>query len=226
MNLDKVINGLREQEAPPATTMQEYDRRYGNLKELFLQTFFDRKKVHYKIDHFNKKQFDLMLWYFCQHPNFLNPENKTHHDVADYSFKKGIMMVGNVGCGKTEMITNFYEVLKRFQMGFLIHSCLDIEESFATSGYEALKEYTKPFTKVFDDLGFDDVVKFYGNEERIMIRVLEKRHRQFIDKGIISHFTTNLNGKLIKERYGERTHSRAKEMCNIINFDKDAKDRR
>ncbi len=226
--ISKVAEGLKQsqQVEPTAEQIKAADTRADNFKAHFHRVFKEKKGYEFTIDAENTKQFDLLVWYFVKHPYFLKVENKTSTVVNDYSFSKGVMLLGNVGCGKTTMFNTVLDVLRGFQMGFLIHSCLDVEEGFAKSGYESLENYGKPYTKAFDDLGFDDVVKFYGNEERIMIRVIEKRHRLFIDSNVITHFTTNLGGEEIKARYGDRIHSRLKEMCNIITFGKNAKDRR
>lgn len=226
-NISKVAAGFKKDNLEPtADDIAKADIRYNNLKSWFFKVLEGSFKKEFIIDAENEKQLDLVFWYYSRHPNFLKPENKTSSIVNDYSFDKGLMFVGSVGCGKTTIVNTIIKVLQNFQKAFLSHSCLDVEEDFANNGYAALEKYGKPFIKNFDDLGFDDVVKFYGNEERIMIRVIEKRHRLFIDFNIPTHFTTNLGGEELKKRYGVRIHSRLKEMCNIITFKNDAKDRR
>jgi predicted ATPase len=207
-------------------SQDQHDEWTENLIFDVQNRFFEQKGLEYQIDEDNKKQFQLLSWYFSKNPRFENAENKTGQNIGNYGLKKGLMILGNVGCGKTTMIKAFQESLKFVNAGFVIHSCLDVESDFARNGYEALDSLHKPYQKMFDDLGFDDVVKHFGNEERIMIRVIEKRERLFEDLGIKTHYTTNLSGKAIFDRYGERTHSRLKGSTNIINFATNAKDRR
>ena len=93
-------------------------------------------------------------------------------------------------------------------------------------GYGPVLQYDQPLTYCFDDLGTESDAKRYGNDCNVMAEVLLDRYDQFIRRGMITHLTTNLNAETLEDIYGNRVRSRLREMCNLICFPPEAKDRR
>lgn len=93
-------------------------------------------------------------------------------------------------------------------------------------GYGPILQYDQPVTYCFDDLGTESDAKRYGNDCNVMAEVLLDRYDQFIRRGMITHLTTNLNAETLEDIYGNRVRSRLREMCNLICFPPEAKDRR
>ena len=93
-------------------------------------------------------------------------------------------------------------------------------------GYGPVLQYDQPITYCFDDLGTESDAKRYGNDCNVMAEVLLDRYDQFIRRGMITHLTTNLNAEALEDLYGDRVRSRLREMCNLICFPPEAKDRR
>ena len=93
-------------------------------------------------------------------------------------------------------------------------------------GYGPVLQYDQPVTYCFDDLGTESDAKRYGNDCNVMAEVLLDRYDQFIRRGMITHLTTNLNAETLEDIYGSRVRSRLREMCNLICFPPEAKDRR
>ncbi len=93
-------------------------------------------------------------------------------------------------------------------------------------GYGPVLQYDQPVTFCFDDLGTESDAKHYGNDCNVMAEVLLDRYDQFIQRGMITHLTTNLNAETLEDIYGNRIRSRLREMCNLICFPPEAKDRR
>jgi len=59
-----------------------------------------------------------------------------------------------------------------------------------------------------------------------MGELLISRHELFLQSKIKTHATTNLIAEEMEERYGSRVRSRMRQMFNLINFDKNTRDKR
>lgn len=180
------------------------------------------------LDDQNKEIFKLLCYYFTQDSEF---------EKAGYSLKKGILLFGNIGCGKTTLMRLFSHNVTN---DFVVRSCREVADEYTKTkegGPLALDYFSKLFEVYphehygqkyigccFDDLGTEKTKKFFGNEINVMEDILQNRY----DKHLIgkTHLTTNLSGEEIEEIYGRRVRSRLREMCNIIAFDEQAFDRR
>lgn len=152
------------------------------------------------------------------------------------NLRKGILLVGPVGVGKTALLTltnYFFPVEKRY----LIRSVREISFEFEQEGYKLINRYSKgsfrlvhglsvPLVYCFDDLGVEQPIKYFGNECNVMAEILLNRYDLFVSKGMLTHITTNLPASELELMYGNRLRSRLREMFNLIAFDKDAKDKR
>ena len=148
------------------------------------------------------------------------------------SFRKGILLSGPVGCGKTSLMN----ILRLFQLQeerLILKTCRDISFEFIQEGYSTIHKYSKqsfkndvPRAYCFDDLGTENSLKYFGNECNIMAEILLSRYELFISRQMITHLTTNLNSSEIEDIYGTRVRSRLREQFNLIAFDTTAKDKR
>ena len=149
------------------------------------------------------------------------------------SFRKGILLTGPVGCGKTSLM----HLAKFFLPGenrHIVKSCRDVCFEFSQEGYTVIRKYSQqslnkddsPKTYCFDDLGTESTLKYYGNDCNVMAEILLSRYDMFIHHQMKTHITTNLNGDEIEEMYGIRVRSRMRELFNLIAFDETTKDKR
>ena len=156
--------------------------------------------------------------------------------TRNLSLKKGILLTGPIGCGKTSLMTliNFFFP---GQLQYQIKSTRDISFEFEKEGYKIINRYSTgskmtaagtSFTGIFcfDDLGTEQSQKYFGNECNVMAEILLSRYDLFISKGIPTHVTTNLSASELEEKYGNRMRSRMREMFNLIAFDKNSRDKR
>jgi DNA replication protein DnaC len=176
----------------------------------------------FDVDETNKN----VIWKLCLY--------FTGESGSGLDLNKGIYLYGPIGCGKTELMKWF----KHNQTNsFVIFDVRQISDQYKKEGSDGIYRYKgmiesawMPFGQslvgiCFDDLGTEVDSKHYGNEANVMADVFLSRYQ---NKNLHSktHFTTNLNASMLKERYGDRVASRLREMVNIVEFPDVAIDRR
>ena len=151
------------------------------------------------------------------------------------SLSKGILLTGPIGCGKTSLVNllvPFFPVNKQY----LVKSTRSIALEFEKDGFNVINRYSigVPLrvpggvikSICFDDLGLEQVRKYYGNECNVMAEVLLSRYELFINQKVLTHATTNLSASELESLYGNRVRSRMRQMFNLVAFPKGAKDKR
>ncbi|MDE7072474.1 MAG: hypothetical protein K2O66_03800 [Bacteroidales bacterium] len=142
------------------------------------------------------------------------------------SIRKGILLSGCTGCGKTTLfkLFNFVAVWdcdnpRRPLSGdnaqlFEWHSCRGIAMEYADKqrgGVESLKKYFSG-DMLFDDFGAENISSHFGSKADVMGEIIQSRYER---KGK-TFITTNLNYEQIQKNYGERVASRLAEMCSWV----------
>lgn len=178
------------------------------------------------IDETNKNVIKLLWDYFI--------ESESELDKS-----KGILLIGDVGTGKTLIMRIFSELLKGTPKNFQIASAVDIQIDAITDLKDTINRYSKnqyfneykiaidkPFVYCFDDLGSENqYIKSFGNEVSPIGLIMQLRYNQFCYTKLKTFATSNLDIEHIKEFYrDERLKSRFKEMFNILTLT--GKDRR
>lgn len=131
--------------------------------------------------------------------------------------KWGIIMMGNVGAGKTTLMrllndyffTQVYHSNKAYPVIF--HTAKEITKRAIAGGQ--YDEYC--YVLAIDDLGEEPKeIQSYGNVLTPIVDIIENRY----DSRKLTFFTTNLDANGIKEKYGARVADRLKQMCSIVSF--------
>lgn len=143
---------------------------------------------------------------------------------------KGILINGPIGCGKTTM----FKILQRLipiEESYLIKGCHKIALEFSIQGYHTIDHYTNrnflgSHNLMFDDLGSEKNIRFYGNECNLLEEIISLRYDSFVNHKIKSHFTTNIVSSQIEAMYGKRIRSRLRSMVNVISFPENLADKR
>ena len=221
--------------------------RKAKAKKISEQAYWD--KVRKPVEYIKFTEYELREKILNENPDFIIDENNseifnmlcayfsgdvTYETFFGGSLKKGIMLFGPVGCGKTFLMRMFS---KNSFRPFVVNPVRKISDEYAGNGNAALYKFSSPAEvyahenfghasagRCFDDVGTEEIKKNFGNEVNVIQDVLYKIY----DNQLIGdfHVTTNLDGEGIQAAYGERIRSRMREMFNVIRFDKQSPDRR
>jgi DNA replication protein DnaC len=181
----------------------------------------NQRGIDYKLDDGNKDAFKALCLYFTNNGKF-----STAGD--GFSLKKGLMLCGTYGTGKTTLMELFRG--NQYQ-SFQVFGCRDIADLFKKDGEGILQQFSRPISvpssvttfyqntigACFDDLGTEGVKSNFGDKVNVMADVILNRY----DKRIPYHFThitTNLVAEEIESFYGGRVRSRMREMFNMIHL--------
>jgi DNA replication protein DnaC len=150
-------------------------------------------------------------------------ENCKIHNIDPY---KGILLLGPVGCGKTSLMTLLNPFFPKDHR-YIVKPSREVSFEYNDEGYSTIIKYGKS-SKIycFDDLGVEKNLKHFGNDCNTMAEILLSRYDNFVNSGIPTHATTNLNADELEKLYGNRLRSRLREMFNLIAFDKAISDKR
>lgn len=150
-----------------------------------------------------------------------------------FDLKKGIMLCGNIGVGKTEMMKLF---CTNPHQSFGFTSCRNIVNEFINSSSDDIKQdqihthsqtrkaakphrYSQDYLGTcFDDLGTEQIpAVHYGNRKNVMSEILLNRYDNRLPFNM-THITTNLTQEKILDTYGDRLVDRMAQMFNIVSF--------
>lgn len=140
--------------------------------------------------------------------------------------KKGILLTGPVGCGKTSLMSLLPAFMYPFQK-YQVKNTREIAAEFHKDGFETIQKYgLRPKPICLDDLGVETNIKHFGNECNTIGEILLHRYDLFINGGIVTHATTNLNADELEDIYGIRVRSRLRSMFNLVSFSEGTTDKR
>lgn len=221
-----------------------------NEKDLFEKIAEIKNKIQFKLeiqdktplpdDHY-KICLDLFMYFARQvEPEFEIDESLkpiirdlldwlTNNPLGRFDPMKGLMIVGNVGTGKTTLLKIIKEAgrVMRFpidefrETSFRITTMTEIATFFLKNGQPGLvREYAQRECQAIDDVGNElKESQHMGNRANPFSIIVELKYNNRGSLLHLLHFTTNLNSQEMIERYGERTFDRLREMVNIIKLE-------
>ena len=183
------------------------------LKEIDTEIF---KRIVYSVcpefvvDAHNRDVMNDLFFYVNDMPGNLDP-------------KKGILLWGNVGTGKSTIIKIIGEELRYRNQGYKTVNCSYLATQFSAIGLDALNQSTynegsmgaRPVNRAFDELGREPIpAKHYGNELNVMQYIFQCRYEL---RSVVRTFaTTNIAPVSLAKIYGDYIFDRINEMFNIV----------
>lgn len=144
--------------------------------------------------------------------------------------KKGLLIIGGLGVGKSAMIRIMQRVFKDTDARFKwvnAYDLKDLSELYTVSQIKEMYGYDLKMDLYIDDIGISVDVKRFGNTVNIITEILMERYDLFISSGYKTHLSSNLvtsislennNIPTLKSVYGARILDRIKEMVDLIKF--------
>jgi len=186
----------------------------NTFKKIFneeAENYFEKLGRRFIIDESNRNYFNFLCHYFSEDIKF--------EEEFGGNLKKGLMVFGDVGTGKSSSFNIIQNISKKHEVRHLRFIKMTANEVVTKYNETPLKDsvirYCSKGTIYFDDLGSETVASNFGKED-IFIRILELRYNDFIEKGTKTYLTTNYTLEEIYERYGVRVFDRFKEMFNFL----------
>lgn len=162
------------------------------------------------IDDNNKNVIRLLNVYFSKDDLLMQKH------FPQYSTRKGLLIVGKCGTGKTLMLKIYKRIIQNIRSQvFKIVTANEVVREYDETGSQALKMHLS-HRIMFDDFGSENIGKHYGKTEEVFKTIIEERYNLFINKRVPTYLTSNLSLSQIKNRYGDRVSSRINEMFNVI----------
>jgi len=149
------------------------------------------------------------------------------NETGDLDLKKGLLLIGNKGTGKTELIRMF-KANQNFP--FRIEAILDLQFDYKMNGEKGLQGYNINFKSApnkyglsdygycFDDLGTEEIpARHFAESKNIFSEIIQMRYHNQLPFNS-THAITNKSLAELKELYGSRCADRMQEMFNVISF--------
>ena len=143
---------------------------------------------------------------------------------------KGVLIIGDIGVGKTAMMRIFQRLLKDTERRFKWvngYDLKDLSELQTSLEIKAIYGANLKCDLYIDDIGFSFDTKRFGNTVNIITEILMVRYELFITSGFKTHLSSNLvtaiknnteNLPTLEKVYGNRVLDRVKEMCDLITW--------
>ena len=173
---------------------------------------------NFKVDKNNQRALKEMLLYF------------TGNELFSGNLNKGLMLIGEVGTGKSLLFKIFKKYTKDVirTNGYQMHPAIDIIDNVNIQGVECLNIYSNnfegkqahPIRCYIDDIATNrEKVKHYGTEINVIEQLLSLRYNVFQRYGTLTHISSNKYPEELSAQYDERIIDRMKEMFNIIELE-------
>ncbi|GAA4235707.1 hypothetical protein GCM10022291_18330 [Postechiella marina] len=147
-------------------------------------------------------------------------------DISAPSFKKGLLLFGNVGVGKSHIMQTFQSLFAKYQPHrFTMTPTHEVVDKYeATKSPEDRNHFYKTFTNgtiLFDDLNSEKVANNFGHVnimKEVILRRCTLNKKTHLIMNPLPGFEDDTNGSLLKlgDNYDQRMVDRFYEMFNII----------
>ncbi len=186
-----------------SNTIQELKEDFNFKKREFQSYTFGNREQCRKIFEAAMLETDKSIRTF----EFL-PEYKNIIDWMTDTKGKGLVLTGDVGRGKTNIV--FYVI----PLIFFHYQNKIINTVHADELEEKISILSTKKMIALDEMGVEPIASNYGAK----YEVINKLFNMAESKSKLLFISTNMSGQQILERYGERTLDRIKRLCKVIKF--------
>jgi len=201
---------------------------YEQTKGLMLYRAEQLFSKRFVLDADNSPVFEMLCYYFSRDEKFI--ELAENYGVELPTMKKGILLAGNFGVGKSWIMKLFQknqrqvyyiryakEIANEYSLKGEKHKDAEdsLENKFKNPMNDSSVFYHKHSGLCIDDLGTEDIKAHYSNKKNVIGDLIEIRYAKG-NTGIFLHASTNLSSSELKEFYGPRVASRMREIFNFI----------
>lgn len=196
------------------------------LWKKFSENYFLQNGVRYSNSEISIQNIKPLIYYFIgDFENFKKCENLTLY--SEPSLKKGILLVGGNGNGKTSSMEALEASLKGINVSFKTYTTNAVVDMYEACSNSFDKD---EFNRIMKNgrLNFDDVLGERVSSNFGKVDVMKEIFEQRYYKGKKTHISINfkyeapgdINEALIQlgERYGAKVYDRIFSMYNIIEF--------
>lgn len=143
---------------------------------------------YFTLDADNRPVAEGLFWWFFDDPR------------SRYDLRRGILIKGGTGTGKTTMVNAFRDFHLRHGGNLLFESAATIALEYARTGQ--VDRWLAPRLVAIDEIGCEKVMRHYGNELNVIAYVLHERYALWQRRGIPTLATTNLDSDEMEQAYG------------------------
>ena len=198
--------------------------KYEVLLDKFLKRFEELEEVPFDMEYINNIK--PVLYYFAKDERMFSCSNVSV--LSEPSFKKGLLIVGNYGNGKTSTMKTLRSLFEHTPKSFKIFTTNRIvtrfEETDSTKERFDFMSKTKTGRSYFDDVKTEKDASNYG-KHNLMKDILEERYNSKLLTYITCNYVENDASENLVDalhefntRYGARVYDRIFAMFNIIEF--------
>ena len=187
--------------------IKKYD--FARCLNFIIQRGKEMYSPHFIINSYQKRVYFQLLVYAIEDEIQLQ---KLHLDP-----RKGILLIGDSGLGKTSMMhltKNFFIRKKQYA----IKNCRALSNDFSHRGFEAILPLLQSGASLcLDNMGKETISKYYGNTCDTTYLIVEHFYeRRFEQDAPKLHLITDLSPSEIQKRYGIGFRKMLQELCNVI----------
>lgn len=198
----------------------------GVLWRDFKKAFFENEKKYFINDNVSVANVKPLFYYFLNNlDQFKDCDNTSNITTVDLS--KGLLIVGDYGCGKTATMKALEKATKGSKFGFKYYTAKEIVTRYNAcenplQKSELINEVCTG-TRYFDDILSEHDANNYG-KVNLFRDIFEMRYAKEKRTFITINYHEDHPGDMKKaieqlgERYGKRVYDRLFEMFNVIEF--------
>jgi len=197
----------------------------SEVNELFMEKFKELEGKEFDRNRESLSALECLITYLLGLSVFFDCSPITK--LSEPNLKKGLLVIGDFGNGKTSMFKVLQSVLLNTKMKFGIYSANQIVDMYEACSTQGDKDYFwRRMVKdriLFDDVKTERIANNYG-KANLFKDILEKRYALGVTTFITCNYDDNHPQdikKAVEEfgtKYGGRVYDRLFEMFNILEF--------